>query len=234
MISKYKIVLVEDEEKISDMVRDYLEREGMRVFAAGEGEVGLELIKDNRPDLVLLDIMLPDMSGLEICSILRHEMNVPVILLTARSQETDRVVGLELGADDYIVKPFSLAELSARIRAVMRRVKDREDKPKEMSSTIKRGNLLVDIENHLVKLSDNHINLTPTEFKMLSLMASNPGRVYSRLQLLEACLGEAYSGYERSIDTHIRNLRKKIEKDPANPAYIVTVFGLGYKFAMDN
>lgn len=229
----YKIVVIEDEDKIARMIKDYLEKEGMTVFLARDGTGGIELIKRYSPDLLILDLMLPDLDGLEICRRLRQEENIPIIMLTARAQETDRVVGLEMGADDYIVKPFSLAELAARIRAVMRRTGEQqkaEGKNKEEAKILTRGELHIDVENRSVKKGDREIELTPTEFKILSLMARHPGRVFSRLQLLEACLGEAYSGYERSIDTHISNLRKKIENDVSNPSYIVTVFGFGYKF----
>ncbi|MEW5920502.1 MAG: response regulator transcription factor [Bacillota bacterium] len=232
----YKVVVIEDEEKIARMIKDYLEKEGMTIFLAGDGTRGMELIKRYSPDLLILDLMLPDLDGLEICRRLRREENIPIIMLTARSQETDRVVGLEMGADDYMVKPFSLAELAARIRAVMRRAGEQgigskgEGSNKDEAKILSRGELQIDVENRSVKKGDREVELTPTEFKILSLMARYPGRVFSRLQLLESCLGEAYSGYERSIDTHISNLRKKIEEDVANPSYIVTVFGFGYKF----
>ncbi len=235
MAQAYKIAVIEDEVKIARMIKDYLEKEGMTVVWAAEGRAGLELVRQQAPDLLILDLMLPDLSGLEVCRLLRREQNIPIIMLTARSQETDRVVGLEMGADDYIVKPFSLAELAARIRAVMRRAREQAGIPgatgkKSEPAILQRGELQVDGENCSVKRGGREIELTPTEFKILNLMARHPGRVFSRLQLLEACLGEAYSGYERSIDTHISNLRKKIEPDPANPIYIATVFGFGYKF----
>jgi len=171
------------------------------------------------------------MNGLDVFRLLRQGKNIPIIMLTAKSQEVDRVVGLEMGADDYITKPFSLAELTARIRAVLRRAGNHEHHPKNFQQkAIAREGLFIDLEKYEVKKGAERISLTPTEFKILSLMAGSPGRVFSRLQLLDVALGESYSGYERSIDTHISNLRKKIEDDPSNPRFIVTVFGLGYKF----
>lgn len=236
MLHAYKIVVIEDEAKIARMIKDYLVKEGMTIYLAADGTTGIELVRQHAPDLLILDLMLPDISGLEVCRILRQDKNIPIIMLTARSQETDRVVGLEMGADDYMVKPFSLAELAARIRAVMRRAGEQGGTPraaavkKNETTILQRGELEIDAENCSVKKGGREIELTPTEFKILNLMARYPGRVFSRLQLPEACLGEAYSGYERSIDTHISNLRKKIEQDAANPAYIATVFGFGYKF----
>ncbi len=225
-----KLVVIEDEVKIAQMIKDYLEKEGASVYLARDGTSGLQQVRERDPHLVILDLMLPDMSGLEICRRLRQQSDVPIIMLTAKSQETDRVVGLEMGADDYITKPFSLAELAARVRAVLRRTRAPESPQKNAEKILTRGPFALDIENHQLMKGQQEISLTPTEFSILAFMARSPGRVFSRLQLLEACLGEAYSGYERSIDTHIRNLRKKIEADPAHPEHIITVFGLGYKF----
>jgi DNA-binding response OmpR family regulator len=230
MTGSQTIVVIEDELKIGQMIKDYLEKEGFTVFTAENGAKGIEHVRQKSPDLVILDLMLPDMSGLEICRTLNRENSTPIIMLTAKSQETDRIVGLEMGADDYITKPFSLAELTARIRAVLRRAGGNDQQKFSREKIIDRGELKIDIEKHKVKKSGEEIVLTPTEFNILALMAHYPGRVFSRLQLLDAALGETYSGYERSIDTHISNLRRKIESDPANPSYIVTVFGLGYKF----
>ena len=232
MEGKTKLVVIEDEVKIAEMIKDYLEKEGARVYLAKDGLSGIQRVKEHSPHLVILDLMLPDLGGLEVCRRLRQDQDVPIIILTAKSQETDRVVGLEVGADDYITKPFSLAELAARVRAVLRRTNAQGQKSpsKAPEKTLVRGPFRLDLENHQLKKEEQEIILTPTEFNLMFLMARSPGRVFSRLQLLEACLGEAYSGYERSIDTHISNLRKKIEQDPAHPRHIVTVFGLGYKF----
>ncbi len=228
MLNQYKLVIIEDEEKIALMTKEYLEKEGFVVFAAKDGVSGLSLVKNKSPHLVLLDLILPDMNGLEVCRRIRQVDNTPIIMLTAKSQETDRVVGLEVGADDYIVKPFSLAELAARIRAVLRRTMEQDNQQRE-EAVITRGDLTIDTEKYLVKKNEVDVELTPTEYKILVLMARHPGRIFSRLQLLESCLGDAYSGYERSMDTHISNLRKKIDHSNGNPM-IVTVFGVGYKF----
>lgn len=225
-----KILLIEDEAKIARMVKDYLEKEGFDLVVAENGNKGLELFLGQEFALVILDLLLPDINGLDICRALRQKSSIPIIMLTAKSQEVDRVVGLEMGADDYITKPFSLAELAARIRAVLRRAGGEKSSHEGLKKVFAGGRLLIDTEKYEVKKDGKNISLTPTEFKILALMAGNPGRVYSRLQLLEAALGETFSGYERSIDTHISNLRKKIEDDPASPLFIITVFGLGYKF----
>ncbi len=234
MTVKHKLVIIEDEMKIAQMLKEYLENEGAEVFLAGDGAGGVKLVEEKSPDLVILDLMLPDINGLEICRQLRVNKNIPIIILTAKSRETDRIVGLEMGADDYVTKPFSLAELAARVRAVLRRSVLQGNRSETHEKLIVRGRFYLDIENHHIKKGEKELFLTPTEFNILALMARYPGRVFSRLQLLENCLGEAYSGYERSIDTHISNLRKKVENDPANPNHIITVFGIGYKFFAGN
>lgn len=226
-MSNKKILLIEDEEKIRILVKKYLEQESFEVLMAESGCQAREILKNNNPDLILLDLMLPEMNGLDLCREIRKTSRVPVIMLTAKTQETDKILGLEMGADDYITKPFSLAELTARVRAALRRsdfdILEKED-------SIIRGDLHINIERYQVKLNGKDIPLTATEFKILALLAQNPGRVYSRLQILNAALEESYGGYERSIDTHISNVRHKIEKNPAEPEYIKTVYGLGYKF----
>ncbi len=226
-MSNKKILLIEDEEKIRILVKKYMEQESFEVLTAESGYQAREFLKNNNPDLILLDLMLPEMNGLDLCREIRKTSRVPIIMLTAKTQETDKILGLEMGADDYITKPFSLAELSARIRAALRR-SDFGSLEKEES--IIRGDLQINIERYQVKLNGKDIPLTATEFKILALLAQNPGRVYSRLQILNAALEESYGGYERSIDTHISNVRHKIEKNPAEPEYIKTVYGLGYKF----
>jgi DNA-binding response OmpR family regulator len=222
-----KIVLVDDEVEILTLVHDYLSREGFRVLTALNGIEGMALIEQEKPDLVLLDWMLPGLSGLEMCKKLRENSSIPIIMLTAKSEEVDRVLGLEFGADDYIVKPFSLRELVARIKTVLRRS---SGAGQENSSVITRGELSIDAASHRVWKGNKEILLTPTEFKMLHLLASRPGVVFSRLQLLQQAMGEEYLYYERSIDTHISNLRKKIEDNPSEPRFILTVFGVGYRF----
>jgi len=223
-----KIILVDDEPEILNLVRDYLSREGFTVLTALNGNEGMQLIEREKPDLVLLDWMLPGMSGLEMCKHLRETSTIPIIMLTAKSEEIDRVLGLEFGADDYIVKPFSLRELAARIKTVLRRS---SGVAQENNSLILiRGELNIDITSHKVSKRGQELSLTPTEFNILHLLATRPGTVYSRLQLLRQAMGEEYLYYERSIDTHVSNLRKKVEDNPSDPKYVETVFGVGYRF----
>ncbi|SDI05218.1 response regulator transcription factor [Desulfosporosinus hippei] len=223
-----KIVLVDDEPEILTLVRDYLSREGYNALTAVNGVEGMELIEREKPDLVLLDWMLPGISGLDMCKRLRETSTIPIIMLTAKSEEIDRVLGLEFGADDYIVKPFSLRELVARIKTVLRRSSGVSQE--YTSSVIIRGEISLDISSHKVLKCGQEVLLTPTEFNILHLLATRPGTVYSRLQLLRQAMGEEYLYYERSIDTHVSNLRKKIEDNPSEPKYIETVFGVGYRF----
>ncbi|AET70667.1 response regulator with CheY-like receiver domain and winged-helix DNA-binding domain [Desulfosporosinus orientis DSM 765] len=223
-----KIVLVDDEPEILTLVRDYLTREGYSVVTAANGLEGMEIIEGEKPDLVLLDWMLPGLNGLEMCKRLRETSTIPIIMLTAKSEEIDRVLGLEFGADDYIVKPFSLRELAARVKTVLRR--SGGGAQETASSVIARGEISLDISSHKVLKRGQEIFLTPTEFNILHLLALRPGTVYSRLQLLRQAMGEEYLYYERSIDTHVSNLRKKIEDNPSEPKYIETVFGVGYRF----
>jgi len=223
-MAKNKILVVDDEEKLVRIVKAYLEREGYTVVAAYDGKAALALARTEAPDLVLLDLMLPQVSGWDVCRTLRAESNVPIIMLTARDEDTDKVVGLELGADDYITKPFNPRELVARVRAVLRRAESPPEKRR-----IAFGDLTVDLDKHEVRHAGRLVELTPTEFELLRVLAEAPGRVYSRMQLLDKVQGYAYEGYERTIDSHIKNLRKKLEPDPDKPRYIVTVRGVGYK-----
>jgi DNA-binding response OmpR family regulator len=222
-----KILVVDDEEGIIKILRAYLERDGYQVLSAADGQEALQVARRHQPDLIVLDLMLPKISGWDVCRTLRQESQVPVIMATARDDVTDKIVGLELGADDYITKPFDPKELLARIRAVLRR-KSSSTSPSER---VIAGELEIDLARHQVHLGRELAPLTPTEFDLLWLLAQAPGRVYSRLELLDKTQGEAYEGYERTIDSHIRNLRQKIEPDPRNPMYVLTVFGVGYKFA---
>jgi len=224
-----RILIVEDETKLREAVGEYLEREGFTILAAADGETGLRLAREQSPDLILLDLMLPRLSGTEVIRRLRPGATVPIIVITARADEVDRVVGLELGADDYVTKPFSLRELTARIRAVLRRAGGAG--AGAAADRLERGPVTIDFDAHSVTVDGRSVDLTPTEFAILGALARHPGKVFSRLQLLEAAFGYAYEGYERSIDTHIRNIRKKIEPDPAEPRLVVTVFGVGYRFA---
>lgn len=220
-----KILVVDDEKRIVEILKAYLERDGYRVIAAYDGRSALELARNNSPDLIILDLMLPEVSGWDVCRELRKESDVPVIMLTARDDTTDKIIGLELGADDYVTKPFDSKEIISRVRAVLRRS---EVKPAS-KSTINVGEIMIDTNKRLVHRGDWNIELTPIEFDILRVMAENSGRVYSRMQLLDKVQGDAYEGYERTVDSHIKNLRKKLELDPEHPRYIITIYGVGYK-----
>ncbi len=222
------VLLVEDEAKIVRLARDYLERSGFAVLSAADGETALATFRSDHPDLAVLDLGLPGMDGLDVLRSLRRESNTPVIILTARGEESDRLVGLELGADDYMVKPFSPKELVARVRAVLRRA---EGAPATGAERIHAGDLALDVPRMRLKINDNPIEVTSTEFQLLAAMARQPGRIFTRAQLLEAVHGVAFESYERAIDTHIKNLRRKIEPDPRQPRYILTVYGVGYRLA---
>jgi len=220
-----KILVVDDEKKIVDILKAYLERDGYQVSTAYDGRSALELARSNSPDLIILDLMLPEVSGWDVCRELRKESDVPVIMLTARDDTTDKIIGLELGADDYVTKPFDPKEIISRARAVLRR----SDANPVSKSTINVGEIMIDTNKRLVRRGEWNIDLTPIEFDILRVMAENPGRVYSRMQLLDKVQGDAYEGYERTIDSHIKNLRKKLELDLEHPRYIITVYGVGYK-----
>ena len=219
-----KILLVEDEAKLAEAIAAYLQKHNFSVALALDGEIALQKFHSEKPDLIVLDIMLPKMDGWHVCQKIREESDVPIIMLTARAGEPARVQGLEFGADDYLEKPFSLRELVARTQAVLRR----SGKPKE--NLIKIGELHIDLEKHRVKVSGKLIELTPSEFGLLAAMAQHPGRVFSRTQLLELMQGSTFESFDRAVDSHIKNLRKKIERDPQVPEYILTVYGVGYRF----
>jgi two-component system OmpR family response regulator len=221
-----KILVVDDERKIVDIVKAYLEKEGFKVAVAYDGKAALDMAKSQAPDLIVLDLMLPEISGWDVCRTLRAESNVPIIMLTARDEDTDKIVGLELGADDYVTKPFNPKELVSRVKAVLRRAEGAAVKKK----IIEFADLSMDLERHEVRRGDRLVELTPTEFELLRVLAESPGRVYSRMQLLDKVQGDAYEGYERTIDSHIKNLRRKVEADPDQPRYVLTVRGIGYKF----
>jgi two-component system alkaline phosphatase synthesis response regulator PhoP len=219
------ILIIEDENELVRILRSYLEKAGMSVHTASRGDTGFLAFKQVHPDLVLLDLNLPGMDGLDVAREIRKVDQTPVIMVTARVEEADRLIGLELGADDYITKPYSPREVVARVRAVLRRASS-STSPKKVVW----GDLVLDLESHTVQLSDQMIDLTPTEFNLLVTLAAQPGRVFTRLQLLENALGSDYEGYERTIDAHIKNLRAKLETDPGRPRMIETVFGVGYRF----
>ncbi|HMN60734.1 MAG TPA: response regulator transcription factor [Anaerolinea sp.] len=220
------ILLIEDESELARVAQSYLEKAGMIVLTAARGDTGLSQFHQSKPDLVLLDLNLPGMDGLDVAREIRRNGETPIIMVTARVEETDRLIGLELGADDYITKPYSPRELVARVRAVLRRSGHAAAAPRR----IQEGDLEVDLEEHRVLRGAEPVELTPTEFNLLAAMVSQPGRVFTRLQLLEATQGTAYEGYERTIDAHIKNMRAKLEPDPKDPRYIETVFGVGYRF----
>lgn len=225
-----KILVVEDETNIRKNIVEYLQEQNYTVIEAGDGEAALEFFKQFKPDLVILDLMLPKVDGLEVCKSIRKTSNTPVIMVTARNEEIDKLLGLELGADDYLTKPFSLREMNARIKAVFRRSKRQGDQNEEVRAF---GLLTINLDRREVMIDEKAVDLTPSEYAILTTLSENIGRPYSRLQLLTATLGESYAGYERAIDTHVSNLRKKIEPNPQKPTFILTVYGLGYKFNDD-
>ncbi|HZR97929.1 MAG TPA: response regulator transcription factor [Chloroflexota bacterium] len=221
------ILVVDDEPKIVDIVRAYLAREDYRVLVAYDGREALVLARREQPDLLVLDLMLPEVSGWDVCRTLRAESAVPIIMLTARDDTTDKIVGLELGADDYLAKPFDPKELVARVHAVLRRAAAAGGG----SGVLRHGDLEIDRERHVVRRAGQPVNLTPSEFALLQALAERPGRVWTRLQLLDRLQGVAFEGYERAVDSHVKNLRQKIEPNPRQPRYVQTVYGVGYKLA---
>ncbi len=222
------ILAVDDVESVRSLLRSYLTQEGYRVVIASSGREALFVARQEKPDLILLDVMMPEMGGYEFMHAYSREGNAPIILLTARVDESDKIAGLELGADDYITKPFSMRELAARVRAVLRRA---EKSTGSSPVVLRSGGLSLDRDSRLVYSGERVVDLTPSEFDLLATLMASPGRAYTRLELLERLQGDAYEGYERTIDVHVRNLRAKIEPDPRNPRYVETVFGVGYRLA---
>jgi two-component system, OmpR family, alkaline phosphatase synthesis response regulator PhoP len=221
-----RILVVDDEAQLVRVLRGYLERAGFAVEVAFSGPEALRLARQASPDLIILDLMLPGMDGLDVCRALRKDSEVPIIMLTARVEEADRLIGLEMGADDYVTKPFSPREVVARVRAVLRRTRP---EGKVASEVLLLGDLRLDAGKHTLAIGQRQIELTPSEFEILRALMSAPGRVFSRMQLLEVMQGVTYEGYERTVDTHIKNLRSKIEAQPRRPEYLLTVHGVGYK-----
>jgi two-component system alkaline phosphatase synthesis response regulator PhoP len=221
------VLVVDDEPRIVQLARDYLEHAGFAVLAAGDGRVALQLAKSRHPDLVVLDLGLPGLDGLDVTRALRAEGNLPIVMLTARDDELDKLLGLELGADDYLTKPFSPRELVARVRAVLRRA----ERAAEPADRIVAGELVLDVPRLQGSVAGRPIELTPSEFAILATMARQPGRVFTRSQLLDAVRGDAFESYERAIDAHVKNIRRKIEPDPRQPRYLLTVYGVGYRVA---
>jgi two-component system alkaline phosphatase synthesis response regulator PhoP len=224
------ILIIEDEQALARVLQSYLEREGYSVLVANRGDTGYDLSMTKKVDLILLDLNLPGMDGLDIAAEVVKQKDIPIIMVTARVEEVDKLKGLDIGADDYITKPFSPREVVARIKSVLRRVNKGKGETVKLSS----ANIEIDEIAHSVHKADQMVDLTPSEFEILLLLARNPGRVFTRLQLLDAMQGQAYEGYERTVDAHIKNLRAKIEEHPRNPVIIKTVFGVGYKLAADN
>jgi DNA-binding response OmpR family regulator len=230
MSDNKRIVVIDDEQSVREVVQAYLEKDGYHVFVAENGTEGLALAERMGPALIVLDLMLPDVSGEEICSEIRSRSDVPILMLTAKASEEERVAGLVSGADDYLVKPFSPRELVARVRAVLRRTQSVET-PLVETLSFDGGRLEIDTVQHVVKRDGAAVELTPNEYKLLVTLARYPGRAYSRFELINRVQGYDYEGYERTIDVHVKNLRKKIEPDPAHPRYVETVMGVGYKLA---
>lgn len=220
------IMVVDDEKRLVSLVNNYLTQEGYRVVSAYNGRQALEVARRERPDLIILDVMMPEMDGYEFMRRHRAEHNTPIILLTARVDDEEKVIGLEIGADDYVTKPFRPRELVARVRAVLRRAGESQPSGK----VLKAADILLDRDSRTVRVADHYVDLTPSEFDILTALMTSPGRVYSRLDLLDIIQGVRYEGYERTIDTHIKNLRGKIEPNPREPQYIETVYGVGYRF----
>ena len=219
-----RILVVEDEAKIAEIVRAYLEKDGFTVTVAETGEAAVSRLKEGF-DLIILDLMLPDMDGEDICRTIRNDLDVPIIMLTAKSDEEDRITGLGIGADDYVVKPFSPRELVARVKALLRRVKGTK-----AVRSFNKGDLVIDSSRFEVRKNGTSIVLTPTEFKLIQCISGHPEQVFTRLQLVNVILGYDFDGYDRTIDAHIKNIRQKIEDNQRNPSYIKTVYGVGYRF----
>jgi DNA-binding response OmpR family regulator len=223
------ILVVDDEPKIVQLARDYLEHAGFGVVTARDGREALQAVRQHRPDLVVLDLGLPELDGLDVTRTLRRDSNLPIVMLTARDDEIDKLLGLELGADDYLTKPFSPRELVARVKAVLRR----SEITLEKTDIIRASDVVLDVPRMRTEVAGRTIDLTPTEFQLLATLARRPGRIFTRGQLLDEVRGVTFESYERAIDTHIKNLRRKIEPDPRQPRYLLTVYGVGYRFAED-
>ena len=223
-----RVLVVDDDAKTVELVKLYLNRDGYRVLTAYDGIEALRLARESHPDLIVLDLMLPGLDGLEVCRVLRAESDVPIIMLTAKTTERDKLTGLDLGADDYVTKPFSPRELAARIRAVLRRLP--EETLQRGPEEIRHGELLVNFVKREASAVGKPLNLTPIEFKLLGVLAREPERVFTRVQLIEKVFGYDFDGFDRTVDVHILNLRRKLEPDPHHPRYIKTLYGIGYKF----
>lgn len=228
-MAQYSVLIVDDDAKLVKLLQTYFAKEAFITYSANDGLDALQAVREKKPDIMVLDLMLPGLDGWEVCRKIRRDNDIPIIMLTARDEESDRLVGLEIGADDYVTKPFSPKEVVARAKVILRRT----HKEAVRHEPIRFGSLSIDLERHQVTQENQQIELTPTEFKILELLAVNAGKVFSRLQIVEQTQGYTFEGYERTIDAHIKNLRRKIEVSPKEPQYIQTVYGIGYKFAGD-
>jgi len=227
------ILVVDDEPKIAALARDYLEHAGFAVVTATDGRSALDTIDRARPDLVVLDLGLPELDGLDVTREVRRTSTLPIVMLTARDDEIDKLLGLELGADDYLTKPFSPRELVARVKAVLRRADNAPTAGSAVRDVVRAGDLVLDLPRMRADVAGRQVELTPTEFQLLATLAAQPGRIFTRSQLLDAVHGVAFESYERAIDTHIKNIRRKLEPDPRAPRYLLTIYGVGYRFADD-
>ncbi len=223
------VLVVDDKKELRVMVKSYLDEEGFRVVLAADGQEALYVARHEKPDLIILDLMMPNMGGYDFLRTYRREADTPIIILTAKLEEGDKVLGLELGADDFVTKPFSMRELVARVRAVLRRM----DRDQADVALLRAGDVALDRRRRQVTVDQRSVDLTPSEFDLLAVFLTTPGRVFTRAELLDRLQGGAYDGYERTIDVHIRNLRTKIEPDPSKPRYVETVYGVGYRFAAE-
>jgi len=226
-MSQKSVLIVDDDVKLVELLELYFQKDGFIVYTANDGLTALKVARDKHPDILVLDLMLPGMDGWDICRTLRRDSEVPILMLTARDEESDRLVGLEIGADDYVTKPFSPKEVVARVKAILRRTKGSPTKPVQVHL----GDVTINLEQYQVTKGGQPVELTPTEFKILELLATNPGRVFSRLQIVEQTQGYSFEGYERTIDAHVKNLRRKIENNSKEPEFIQTVYGVGYRMA---
>ena len=229
-MAKHCILVVDDESWVRQLVRGYLEQAGFAVVTASDGREAIDALEHSELDLVILDWMLPKLDGMEVATRIRRDSDVPIIMLTARTEESDRVSGLEVGADDYVTKPFSVRELEARVRVVLRRTEEGRSKPRSLRA----GEIYLNLDEREIRIEKDSIQLTAMEFDLLAFLMQHPGRVFTRLELLEAVRGTTYESFERSIDSHVRRLRQKIEPDPKVPRYVLTVFGVGYKFTRED
>jgi DNA-binding response OmpR family regulator len=225
-MAQYAVLIVDDDVKLVKLLQTYFEKEGYITYSANDGLDALQVVREKKPDIMVLDLMLPGLDGLDVCRRIRKDNDIPIIMLTARDEESDRLVGLEIGADDYVTKPFSPKEVVARAKAILRRA----NKEVVRNESIKAGTLIIDLERHQITNDGRIADVTPTEFKIMELLAGNAGKVYSRLQIVEQIQEYGFEGYERTIDAHIKNLRRKIESNSKEPQYIQTVYGIGYKF----